>query len=55
MYAASQRGDNELKLVAMLIESGADVNARDNNGRTALSYTQYEPMIGALINAGGVR
>ena len=32
------KGDNNLKIISMLVDSGADVNAVDVNNRTAFRY-----------------
>ena len=41
LHAATQKGWN--KVVALLAENGADLNAKDNRGRTALDYARGIP------------
>ena len=44
-----------MKLAKLLIEKGADINIRDNNGGTALQYTvkhEYEEMVKLLKENG---
>ena len=48
-------GNTDYETVKLLIEAGADVNAKNNDGMTALikaSSTRYYELIEALIAAG---
>ena len=47
---ASQNGD--LDVVQALIAKGADVNAKDNSGRTALIATSNAKIRAVLVAAG---
>ena len=57
MLDVAQYKDTPLKPIENLINAGTDVNAKNNNGRTALMLAAYyyknpEAVIKALINAG---
>ena len=54
--AASFYGD--LEMVRWLVGVGADVNARDRQGRTAFSiaeYADHDPIVALLSAVGGGR
>ena len=53
MYAAVR---NSRKVLELLIENGADINARDNDGTTVLIIAKLlQPELVALIKEKGAR
>ncbi|RPI59961.1 MAG: ankyrin repeat domain-containing protein, partial [Planctomycetaceae bacterium] len=44
---------DELAITRLLLEKGADVNARDDDGKTPLASTVNANMQDMLIRAGG--
>ena len=52
MKAASEYYPTSVKLIDMLVQKGADVNAVDKHGRSALMYVNDQKTAEALIKAG---
>jgi len=51
MYASES---GKLDTADLLIEKGADINAKDKDGKTALMYAKSEDMTSLLKKAGSI-
>jgi len=45
---------NRIEIVKMLLEAGADINARDVSRKTALGYAHQDEVRALLVANGGV-